>query len=576
MGDRVTGVWGELRRRRVVRTAAAYLAVAFVVLQLGEILFPAFDLGPAALRGLFSILFAAFPIVLALSWVYDVTSEGLTRTDGDGRRGPSVVLLVGVLASALALGGAGWWAVRTVDPGAAFTVASDRSIAVLPFADFSPDGDQSYLGDGVAEEILNLLAGIEGLQVAARTSSFAFRENDDIREIANRLDVAYVLEGSVRSTGTAVRITAQLISAGDGFHVWSDTFDRQLDDLFAVQDEIAGAITEALLGELDLAPFSERGHVASAEAQQLYYRGRAQWSRRGAVGIPEAIELFNRAIEVDSLYAAAYAGLADSWALMPQFVPTVDLVDAMRRAETFAQRAIDLDPDLAEAHASLGLVRALRQDRPGALASLGRAIELNGSYAPALHWRANVLTDMGRLIEATQDIERAAAVDPLSPAIATDYGNVLLWIGDVPGAREEYARAQSLDFGYAPAVLGMALASLEADEVVELTMNLTQWATLVGLPPTLGSELASRMIAYRASGAPGTPPAALAAGQGQLPSGTRALLYALIGAGDDAMVALAGAVEDGSWIDQYLSVNPAYDGLRGRESFDEILLRVGA
>lgn len=575
MGDRATGVWGELRRRRVVRTAAAYLAVAFVVLQLGEILFPAFDLGPAALRGLFALLFAAFPIVLALSWVYDVTSEGLTRTDDDGRKGLPVVLLGGVLASALALGGAGWWAVRTVDPGAAFA-ASERSIAVLPFADFSANGDQSYLGDGVAEEILNLLAGIEGLQVAARTSSFAFRENDDIREIASRLDVAYVLEGSVRSTGDAVRITAQLISAGDGFHVWSDTYDRELDDLFAVQDEIAGAITEALLGELELAPFTERAHVASAEAQQLYYRGRAQWSRRGAVGIPEAIELFNRAIEVDSLYAAAYAGLADSWALMPQVVRTVDMGDAMRRAETFAQRAIELDDNLAEAHASLGLVRALRQDRPGALASLGRAIELNGSYAPALHWRANVLADMGRLIEATQDIERAAAVDPLSPAIATDYGNVLLWIGDVTGAREQYARAQSLDFGYAPAVLGMALASLEDGEVVELTMSLTQWATLMGLPPNVGSQLATAMITHQATGAPGAPPAALSAVPGQVPNGTQALVYALIGAEDEAMAALAGAVEDGSWIDQYLRVNPAYDGLRGRESFDEILLQVGA
>ena len=333
MGDRVTAVWGELRRRRVVSTAAAYLAVAFVILQLGEILFPAFNLGPAALRALFAVLLGAFPIVIAVSWVYDVTSSGLTRTDeepaGTGRH-PAI--LAGVVASALALGAAGWWAVRTVDP---VVRAAPRaaSIAVLPFADMSADGDQSYLGDGVAEEILNILAGVDGLQVAARTSSFAFRENDDIRDIGDRLNVSHILEGSVRRADSGVRITAQLIDTDTGFHLWSETYDREVDDLFAVQDEIAASIAEALLGELELDPRGGDRYVASAEAQELYYRGRAQWSRRDASGIPEALELFNRAIEADSLYAEAYAGLADSWALMPQFVNSVDADDAMERAE---------------------------------------------------------------------------------------------------------------------------------------------------------------------------------------------------------------------------------------------------
>jgi TolB-like protein len=578
MGDRVKSAWEELRRRRVVSTAAAYLAVAFVVLQLAEILFPAFNLGPGALRALFALLIASFPILIALSWIYDVTSAGLRRTDDEPESsGPHPALLAGVAASALALGVAGWIAVRTVDPGAVVSMRA-ASIAVLPFADMSAEGDQAYLGDGVAEEILNILAGVDGLQVAARTSSFAFRENDDIREIANRLDVAHVLEGSVRRADGDVRVTAQLIDASTGFHLWSETYDRELDDLFAVQDEIAASIAEALLGELDLEPTSAERYAASPAAQDLYYRGRAQWSRRDAVGIPGAIELFNRAIEEDSMYAEAYAGLADSWALMPQLVPSVDAEDAMIRAEALARRALELNDDLAEAHASLGLVRALRQDRVGALAELGRAVDLNGSYAPALHWRANVLADMGRLRDATLDAERAASVDPLSPAIASDYGYILLWSGDLERAAAQFQRAQSLEFGFAAALLGSALVALQQEQEVALQMALTQWTAVSSLPVSLAGQLATGMLDHRRTGEPQPVPAGLAdiGRSGRLTAGTTAALHALLGSDAEALRWLRAAVDDRSWVDQYLRVNWAFDGLRGEPSFEDILDEVGA
>lgn len=571
-------IWSELRRRRVVSTAAAYLAVAFVGLQLGEILFPAFDLGPGALRVLFAFFLALFPIVIALSWVYDVTASGLTRTDPDVERpGPHPAILAGVVMSALALGGAGWWAVRTVDPAAALG-PSESSIAVLPFTDMSVAGDQAFLGDGVAEEILNILAGVDGLQVAARTSSFAFRESDDIRAIGSRLSVAHILEGSVRRADDEVRITAQLIDAGTGFHLWSETYDRRMDDLFAVQDEIAGAIAEALLGELDVATVTPARRQVSAEAQELYWRGRAQWNRRDAVGIPGAIELFSQAIEMDSLYAQAYAGLADSWALMPQFVRSVDPAEAMDRAETFARRALELNDELAEAHASLGLVRALRQDRVGALSALGRAIELNGSYAPALHWRGNVLAEMGRLTEALADARRAASVDPLSPSIASDLGYILLWSGDLEAAGREFDRAQSLEFGFRPSLLGSAMVALGQGRDVGLQMALTQWTALSGLPSSLAPQLSTGMLRYRETGEPQPVPRALStsAQEGTLAAGTAAGLHAMLGADDEALRWLRASVEDRSWVDQYLRVNPAYDGLRGLEGFRQILAEVGA
>jgi TolB-like protein len=578
MGDRVKGIWGELRRRRVVRTAAGYLAVAFIVLQLGEILFPAFDLAPAALRALFAFLLAVFPIVIALSWVYDVTSSGVQRTDeGTGGAGPHPALAMGVVMSALALGVAGWWVVRSVEAGGA---ADQRgsSIAVLPFVDMSAGGDQAYLGDGLAEEILNILAGVDGLQVAARTSSFAFRESDDVREIGGQLNVANVFEGSVRRVDSDVRITAQLIDSATGFHIWSQTYDREIDDLFAVQNEIARAIAEALLGELDLAFSDADRYVASAETQEAYWRGRAQWSRRDAVGIPGAIELFSLAIEADSLYAEAYAGLADSWALMPQFVRSIDPADAMARAEALALRAIDLNDYQAEPHASLGLVRALRGDRVGALSELGRAIDLNGSYAPALHWRANVLADIGRLKEAAVEVGRAASVDPLSPSIASDFGYILLWSGDIDGAKVQFKRAQSLDFGFAPAILGAALASLEEEQDVELQMALTQWAAVSRVPLRLARELATGMLTHRRTGIAQEAPASLGAigRSGEVKAGTVAALHALLGANEGALEWLRASLEDRSWVDQYLGVNPANDALRGDPEFERILREIGA
>ena len=559
-------------------SAAAYLAVSFVILQLAEILFPAFNLGPSSLRVLLGAEIALFPVVLALSWVFDVTREGLIRTEtGEGTKGPSKVITGGVLVSGLALGFVGWTAVQSLDPNAPGPAAPDASIAVLPFADLSASGDQAYLGDGLAEEILNILAGVDGLQVAARTSSFSFRENDDVRSIGDQLGVATLLEGSIRRDNLNVRVTAQLIDTQTGFHLWSQNFDRELNDLFAVQDEIAKAIAQALLGELDIegGPAPQR-YAASQEAQEAYWKGRAQWDRRFGGGIPEAVRFFTQAVELDSLYAQAYAGLADSWALMPQFVASVDGDRALDRAEGFALQAIQIDDDLAEPHASLGLIRALRGDRIEALASLGRAIDLNPSYAPALHWRANVLADMGRLADAEADAARAIAVDPLSPAIATDYGYILLWSGDLDGARAQFDQAQANEFGFAPALFGAMQVAVAADQPVPLQMALTQWAAASSLPVSLASGLATGMIMFRQTGDPQPVPPVLVglARSGMLSAGTTATLHALLGDTAGTVEWLEQSIEDRSWVDQYLLVNPVYDLVRGEPGFEAILNRI--
>ena len=581
MAIKMHRLWSELRRRHVVSTVAAYAAAAFVLLQLAEILFPAFGIDEAAgMRALLAVLLGGFPVVVAMSWVYDVSRGGLRRTapsegSPDAEAPPPSASLVGVvMVAALLLGLTGWYAVRAVEAPATRSAPRSASIAILPFTDMSEDQDQAYLGDGIAEEILNILAAVPELQVAARTSSFAFRdEPGDVRRIGGDLGVGTILEGSIRRDGARVRVTAQLIDTESGFHLWSETYDREVENLFAVQDEIAGAIAEELLGTLDLPRARSGRHVADPRAQDAYWRGRAEWNRRGSAGIPAAIRLFQEAVNLDPDYAQAHAGLADSWALLPQSVPGADADQAWTRAEELARQAIELDPGLAEAHASLGLVLALRGDREAALTSLGRALEINPSYAPARHWRGNVLAETGRLEAAVEDLRRAAALDPLSAPIAVDLANLLLWSGADGEAGREFERALSLDFGYARAHLGNALVALEQGEEVSLHMSLAQWAALSGLSSPTAALLAREMSTFHAGGGPGAVPPAVdsLAARGSLSSGTVARLHALVGDGAGAVRWLDRAVEDGSWVDQYLAVNTAFEPFRDDPGFQGIL-----
>ena len=566
----------------MVSSVAAYAAVAFVLLQLAEIVFPAFGFDEGAMRLLVAAILAGFPIILVLSWVFDVTRHGLRRTRSEGSEGgedraaeptPSVAVVGVVILCALGLGWGGWYAIQgrgLPSPQA----PQGASIAVLPFSDMSAAGDQAYLGDGIAEEILNLLAGVEGLRVAARTSSFAFRDgNDDVRDIGERLGVSTLLEGSVRRDSARVRVTAQLIDTQSGFHLWSGTFDQEVEDLFAVQDSIAGAIAEELLGKLDIPSSRHAGHEVVQAAQDAYWQGRVAWNRRGATGIPTAIRLFQEALAVDSLYPEAMAGLADSYALMPQSVASADPQDSWARAEAWALKAIDRDPQLAEAHASLGLVRALQGDRAGALESLGRSIELNPSYAPALHWRANVLAEMGQLEPARADAARAAELDPLSAPIASDLGNILLWSGDPVGAGRHFDEALSLNFNYASAHFGSALAALAEGKEVSFHMALAQWAAVSGVPVFMARELGDAMLAYHGTGATQAVPPGLVtlAEEHALSSGALASLFALIGARDEMLVWLQRSIDDGSWVDQYLPVNSAYAPFGSDPAFRAIL-----
>jgi TolB-like protein/Flp pilus assembly protein TadD len=309
-------------------------------------------------------------------------------------------------------------------------VAPENSIAVLPFADLSPDSSQAYFSDGIAEEILNVLAKVDGLHVAARTSSFAFRELDkDIREIGRLLNVRTVLEGSIRKSGDRIRMTAQLINVEDGYHIWSESFDRKLDDVFAIQDEVASAIAAALVDSfagLEQKPASRTHDLAAFEA---YRTGRLHWWRRSPDELQKAITLFAKALEHDPSYAPAYAAIADSWLLLSLYGNLTNM-KATERAMPMIEKALQIDPESAEAFAALGLARMQIGQVDASESALRQAIKLNDDYIPAYLWLGNLLGNLGRLPEQNQILQQAMAIDPLNELLAINFAGNLSSRGD--------------------------------------------------------------------------------------------------------------------------------------------------
>jgi eukaryotic-like serine/threonine-protein kinase len=335
-----------------------------------------------------------------------------------------------------------------------------RSIAVLPFVDMSPQKDQEYFCDGLAEELINALTHIKAFRVAARTSAFACRDKDyDVREIGEKLNVETVLEGSIRKAGNRLRITAQLINAGDGYHLWSERYDRHLEDIFAIQDEIALAIVDKLKLELledEAAVLLKRG-TQDLKAYELYAKGRFFWEQRGE-GLGKAIECFRRALARDPGYALAYSGLADCLTLLG-FYGVMPSKDAFPPAREAAKKAVELDSTLAEPHSSLGFIHLFYDwDLPRAEREFKKAIELNPGYAPARYWYAAALAASRRWAEADSEHERAVETDPLSFQAHTQYGWVLLGMGEHDRAEARLGKTLELNPDYALAHMLMGVS----------------------------------------------------------------------------------------------------------------------
>jgi TolB-like protein/Flp pilus assembly protein TadD len=441
----ISATLAELNRRKVLRTVGAYAVAVFVLLQLMDAAVEPLRLPEWVPTLVVIVIILGFPLVFLLAWHLEVRPDGVHRTTGEGllSRSQSAVLFSFML---MAMGGLAYvffqyysGVFEAQAPAQQLVerefTAPENSIAVLPFADLSENSDQAHFGDGVSEEILNLLAQVDGLNVAARTSSFAFREGSKgIREIGRLLNVSTVLEGSVRTSGDSIRLTAQLINVEDGFHIWSKIYDGDLKDIFKIQDEVADSIATALVDSFEGLTAKPAARSDSLAASQAYRTGRLHWWRRTPDELQRAIELFAKALEHDSQFAPAYAAMADTWLLISLY-GNVTTVKATKKAQTMIEKALELDPESAEAFAALGLARWQIGQLDAAESALRQAIDLNADYIPAQLWLAGVLGQQGRYPEEHLVLQGAMQRDPLNELLMVNYASNLSIRGDWEAGR---------------------------------------------------------------------------------------------------------------------------------------------
>ena len=465
--------FAELKRRRVGKVAIAYGAIAWAVTEAGSVVLPALRVPDWTMTFIVIFLMVGFPVAMVLAWIFDVGPQGIERTEPlkDTPSSMHVKLRLAYAAVVLlCMAGLGYLLYER-GMGRAHAGEPHGSIAVLPFTNLSGDPARDYFSDGMSEELLNLLARVPGLKVASRTSSFAYKgRNVDIREVGRDLGVETVLEGSVRQAGDQVRITAQLIDTETGFHLWSETYDRKLADIFQVQDEIAGAIVDKL--RIELGPqdqklaIRDKAPTQNVEAYELYLRGRDVWKRRGEENLRRAIELYQAALGHDPAFARAHAALASAYVVMPGYTKEDDDESKyLPLAEASARQALSIDPNIGEAHAVLAQINAERGDLLDAESGFFFAISLEPNEATPHHWYSLLLSRVGRMQAALSQARRAQELDPSSPVIAANLAGMYLMVGDDDSA---------LRLSRLAADLGLSKKNIGVETTV--AMRRGQWA----------------------------------------------------------------------------------------------------
>jgi len=472
----------ELKDRHVIKVGIAYLAIAWVLLQLAGEIGPILEAPEWFYKGLLGLLTAGFVVTLVLSWIYEFTNKGIRRASDieadatlhsmGGRQLDFIV--IGALVVAL---GYFIWESRFSESDLAQSTI--ESVAVLPFRDMSANQDQAYFADGMAEELLTALSRIPNLQVSGRTSSFAFRgEQRDLQDIATKLGVTHVLEGSIRTSGDDLRVTAQLIKAEDGFQVWAREFEGNLTDIFAVQDEISDLVVNSLKLQMSGAAAAAPTTNTNAAAYSAYLLGRYNLAQRTKPSIFTAIDQFRLAISLDDAYSPAYSGLAKTLAVSPYYEATVGSSrDVATEASSAAEKAIALDPSNSEAYATLGLIRLIfERDWPGAEEMLVKATDLHPNDAGNANLYGDFLYTVGDYIAARKFEGLAARLEPLSAAHQHELALVHAFLGDfdIAISQERLATKLNPEFRNAWSSLGrFLLQSGQRDELESLMESAT-------------------------------------------------------------------------------------------------------
>lgn len=557
----------EAKRRRVFRVAALYAIIGLAVIEAGDIILPTLSVPEAWFTVLLVGVLLGFPLALVVGWFYDLTSHGFERTPAlapDAVIGPPP----GVGAA-----GIGLPIEREIGE-----LTTEQSVAVLPFTNMSEDAENEYFSDGVTEELINALTKVPGLRVAARTSSFSFKgKNEDVTEIGRSLRVATVLEGSVRRYGQQVRITAQLVKTADGYHIWSEVYERELADIFAVQEEIARKIVDKLKVELMAGSDSRlvQQHTENLEAYNLYLKGRFFWNQREA-GLLKAIEYLEQAVEADPQYALAFSGLADCHILVA-FYGFSEPNEAFPIAQQRAATALELDPTLGEAYISSAFARMLFDwDWATAEGEFLRGLELSPGYATGHHWYSELLMAMGRPDEAITEAKRAIELDPIGLIINTLLGMAYYFSRDNDRAVEACLATLELLPDFLPVYLWLGLAYVQQGEHEEAIGLFERARVQADDRPAVTALLA---YAYAAAGKSREAEALLkrleAAAQTQpVSSVDLARIYAGLGDSDASLDKLEVAFEERAIGLVWLSVDPTFDPVRSDPRFQDILLRM--
>jgi TolB-like protein len=579
------GFFHEMRRRRVWQVAGAYVVLGWVIVEIVLETFPLLGFPDWVPMVAVVVAYVGFPVTVLLAWVFDITPQGVVLTpalgsDSTGDEAPPArvvvqprpALLAGVFGAGMVVALVAAGAYSAIHPEAQVRPETIQAIAVLPFADLSAERDQQHFADGMAEELINRLGRIGELRVAARTSSFEFKGTDaTLSEIGRRLRVDAVVEGSVRRDGDRLRVTVEVVDVATGFQVWSERYDRTVDDVFAIQDDISGAIVDAL--RLHLMPEATRlaGGTESLRAHDAYLLGLARWHRRTEADLLRARDYFRQAVAEDENFALAHAGLALTYATLPVY-SDIPAGEAIEEGYGAAARALALNAHLAEAHAAIGqIAQGLEWDLPAAEVAYRRALEAQPSYATAHQWYAETLLMLGRLGEARREADRALELDPLAVAARYVRAYLLVVERDFDGARSAFLRMleESPDFRFGQ--VGLVLLCMAAgcsDDAVA--------AARLAYPAPV-AEAIVQVLGARSD--PSLRPAALAALRslhGEHSAVELALFHAALDDRDGALALLArGYQARGDPAFPLFLVHPLLDGVREDPGFRRIADAIG-
>jgi TolB-like protein/Tfp pilus assembly protein PilF len=581
---RIDTFFAELKRRNVYKVAVAYAVTGWALSQGIAQVFPVFDVPNWIIRLIVLLIIIGLPIALVLAWMFEITPQGIKSTEtADAMPGTArqkkhtwiyVVVIGGLVSIGLFFLGRYSAESRAVSTGS----ISNKSIAVLPFDNLSRDPDNAYFAEGVQDEILTRLAKVADLKVISRTSTQHFKSApENLPEIAKQLGVTNILEGSVQKAADQVRVNVQLINAMTDAHVWADTYDRKLTDIFAVESEIAKAIAETLQAKLTGAEKSSiaKAPTANPEAYELYLKGRFFWNKRTGDDLRKSIEYLKQAIAKDPGYALAYAALADSYGLL-RFYGGASPAESVVPAQAAAKKALELDDSLAEAHASLGLIATEELEVNRAVTELERAIQLNPNYATAHHWLGLALATLRQSDRSIGELKRALELDPLSMIINADLSIIYLYAHRYDAAEAQARKTLEIDSRsfVAHYYLGAALqltgrlkeAIPEFQKAVELNNDPYSIAMLAQAYARNGqTDEARKLLAHLNE----------MAKSAEVPDYALATAYTALGEKERAIEALEHGFSEGN--KSYLFLlpgDPFLDDLRGDPRFEALVQKI--